>query len=296
MEIDIAVDLMGFTEGARPAIFAARPAPVQVSYLGFAGTTGADMDYLIADAIVAPEPEHRHYAEKIVTLPGTFMPADSTREIAARPMMRAEEGLPDDAFVFCCFNAPYKINPEVFAVWMRLLTAIPNGVLWLGQIGAPAQRNLLREAQAQGVPGGRVIFAARRDLPAEHLARLRLADLFLDTLPYNAHATASDALWAGLPVLTCRGETFAGRIAASLLAACGLSELIAGNLQEYENLALELAHAPHRLAALKAKLARARTSALFDTARYARNLERAYLVMRERRRRGEGPMAFAIPD
>lgn len=297
MEIDIAVDLMGFTEGARPGIFAARPAPVQVGYLGFPGTTGSDyLDYLIADDVVVPESDSPHYSESIVTLPGTFMPADAGRAISPRVITRAEEALPEDAFVFCCFNAPYKINPQMFALWTRLLASIPNSVLWLGQIDAAAERNLRREAQAHGVPGGRLIFAARRNSPAEHLARLRLADLFLDTLPYNAHATASDALWAGVPVLTCRGQSFAGRVGASLLAACGLSELVAGNLGDYERLASELARAPVRLAKLKAKLAAARTSPLFDTAGYTHRLEQAFVTLWERAQRGEAPIGFKIPD
>ena len=297
METDIAVDLMGFTESARPAIFAARPAPVQVSYLGFAGTTGSGhLDYLIADAVVAPATEHLHYSEKIVTLPGTFMPADATRAISKRGVARAEEGLPEDAFVFCCFNAPYKINSEIFAVWMRLLIRTPQAVLWLGQINAAAQRNLVRAAQGHGVSADRLIFAAPRPDPAEHLARLGLADLFLDTLPYNAHATSSDALWAGLPVLTCRGDAFAGRVAASMLKAAGLPELIAASVEEYEARASELARNPGLLAALKAKLAQARTSALFDTAAYTRRLERAYVTMWQKSQCGQPPTAFEVPD
>ena len=297
MEIDITIDLMGFTEGARAAIFASRPAPVQVSYLGFPGTTGTDyMDYLIADAVVAPEAEHKYYSEKIVTLPGTFMPADSTRSIGTQPVSRAEEGLPEDAFVFCCFNAPYKINPDIFALWMRLLTDTQNSILWLGQINLSAQRSLLREAEAQGVRSDRLVFAARRESPAEHLARLRLADLFLDTLPYNAHATASDALWAGLPIVTCRGHSFAGRVATSMLESAGLSELVTGSLQAYETLAMELAHAPDRLRDLKARLAQAKSSQLFDTARHVRNLEHAYRVMWEQSRCGALPAGFTVPD
>jgi DMSO/TMAO reductase YedYZ heme-binding membrane subunit len=297
METDIVVDLVGFTEGARPAIFAARPAPAQVAYLGFPGTTGTDyMDYLVADAVIVPETEHRHFSEKIVTLPGTFMPADAARAISPRPVTRTEEGLPEDGFVFCCFNAPYKIDRQIFAIWMRLVLATPKSVLWLGQINASAQRNLLREAEARGVSSQRLIFATRRENPAEHLARLRVADLFLDTLPYNAHATASDALWAGLPVLTCHGGTFAGRVAASMLAACGLPELIAASLTEYESLASQLARAPRRLALVKAKLAQRGTSGLFDTAHYTRNLERAYVAMCERSRQGQPPASFVVPD
>ncbi len=297
IETDIAVDLMGFTEGARPAILALRPAPVQVNYLGFPGTMGSGCwDYIIADGVVLPDDKHRHYAEKAATLPGAFMPADGARAISAQAVTRAEEGLPQGAFVFCCFNAPYKITPEIFAIWMRLLSATPGSVLWLGQIDAAAQCNLLREAEGQGVPRSRIVFAGRRQSPAEHLARLALADLFLDTVPYNAHATASDSLWAGLPVLTCRGGTFAGRVAASLLQAGGLSELIADSLAEYESRALQLACDPNRLGTLKAKVIAARTSALFDTVRYTANLENAYISMWERSRLGLGPAAFTVPD
>ena len=297
METDIVVDLMAFTEGARPAIFAARPAPVQVGYLGFPGTTGSDyMDYLIADAIVAPQTEHRFYSEKIVTLPGTFMPADATRAISSRRPSRAEEGLPEDGFVLCCFNAPYKISPEIFAAWIRILTETPSSVLWLGQIDAAAGRNLLSVAKAHGLSSDRLIFAARRADPAEHLARLSLADLFLDTLPYNAHATASDALWAGVPVLTCYGDAFAGRVAASMLSAGGLSELVTNSLEEYEATAIDLARNPDGLAALRAKLAQARRSPLFDTGTYTRHLENAFTVMWQRAKDGLPAAAFSAPS
>ena len=297
MEVDIAVDMMGFTDGCRPGILAQRPVPVQVNYLGYPGTMGADhMDYLIADATIVPEDEYRHYAEKIVSLPDTFMPADPTRKIADHPITRSQEGLPDGAFVFCCFNASYKISPQIFDIWMRLLARVEASVLWLGRTGSVARANLKREAEARGIAGGRLVFAEYRESQADHLARLRLADLFLDTLPYNAHATASDALLTGLPVLTCRGTGFAGRVGASLLQAIGLPELIAASVEDYEALALELARNPQKLLAVKAKIARNRpTFPLFDTARFTKNLEAAYSVMVDRQRGGLPPAAFKVP-
>jgi protein O-GlcNAc transferase len=296
MDVDIAVDLTGFTDGCRPGILAQRPAPVQVNFLGFPGTMGADyLDYLIADEVTVPQSEYRHYAEKIVTLPDTFMPADSTRQISTGVLTRAEEGLPDDAFIFCCFNPGYKIAPQMFDIWMRLLTRVERSVLWLGRINPGAHGNLKHEAQARGVAAERLVFAEYRESAAAHLARLRLADLFLDTLPYSAHATASDALWAGLPVLTCRGTGFAGRVGASLLHALGVPELIAESLQDYEALALNFARDPQAWLALKAKIARNRvTHPLFDTARFTRNLETAYGAMVERQRRGLPPAGFTV--
>jgi predicted O-linked N-acetylglucosamine transferase (SPINDLY family) len=295
-EVDIAVDLMGFTEGCRPAIFAARPAPVQVSFLGFPGTLGAPwMDYLIADASVVPADQQAHYAENIVTLPDAFMPADSAHDANAHAMTRAGEGLPETGFVFCSFNAGYKITPAMFAIWMRLLARTEGSVLWIGQANAPAQRNLQREAEARGVDSGRLVFAPYRQARADHLARLALADLFLDTVPYNAHATAIDALGMGLPVLTCQGKAFAGRVGASLLHALGVPELIAASLEEYETLALNLAREPAALLALKARLSRNRTiSPLFDIDRFTRHLEAAYVAIWERQHRGLPPAAFAV--
>jgi predicted O-linked N-acetylglucosamine transferase (SPINDLY family) len=296
MDVDVAVDMMGFTDGCRPGILAQRPAPVQVNFLGYPGTMGADtMDYLIADATIVPEEEYRHYAEKIVSLPDTFMPADSTRKIGARPLTRREENLPDGAFVFCCFNASYKIAPQMFDIWMRLLARVEKSVLWLGRTGATARANLKREAEARGIAADRLVFAEYRESAADHLARLGLADLFLDTLPYNAHATASDALWAGLPVLTCRGEGFAGRVGASLLQAIGVPELIAASLEDYEALAMEIARNPEKLAAAKAKIARHRLAfPLFNTARFTRNLEAAYTAMVERQRHSLPPAAVKV--
>jgi predicted O-linked N-acetylglucosamine transferase (SPINDLY family) len=298
MEVDIAVDMMGFTEGCRPGILAQRPAPIQVNFLGFPGTMGAPyMDYVIGDEVVIQERAHPFYREKVVTLPHSFMPSDSTREIAARVFSRLEEGLPEDGFVFCCFNASYKINPRIFDVWMRLLTKVPGSVLWLGQANAEAQRHLRDEAQRRGVPAERLVFARFVDSAAEHLSRLGLAGLFLDTMPYNAHATANDALWAGVPVLTCAGESFAGRVAASLLHAVGLAELVTDSLQAYEDRASELARNPDALACAKEKLARNRAVApLFDTARYVRHLESAYAEMWRRSQHGLPADNFVVPD
>jgi predicted O-linked N-acetylglucosamine transferase (SPINDLY family) len=298
IETDIAVDLMGFTEGCRPGIFAHRPAPVQVNYLGFPGTMGADfMDYLIADEIVVPTHQHRHYTENVVTLPDSFMPMDSTRPIGSRVFTRTELGLPADGFVFCSFNASYKITPPMFDSWMRLLENVEGSVLWLGQANDAARRNLRLEAEARGIAGNRLVFASYLPSAADHLARLKLADLFLDTLPYNAHATAADALWAGLPVLTCLGERFAGRVAASLLHAVGLAELVTDSLDAYEAKARQLARDPAALGAIKATLQRNRAShGLFDTIRFTRNLERAYLTIWERRQRGLPAQSFAVSE
>jgi predicted O-linked N-acetylglucosamine transferase (SPINDLY family) len=296
MEIDIAVDLMGFTENSRPGIFAHRAAPVQVTYLGYPGTRGADyLDYLIADAIVAPPEQAAHYAEKLVHLPHSYLPADDCRAIGERVPSRIEAGLPAEGFVFCCFNNVYKITPSIFGIWMRLLREVEKSVLWLSQADASAVRNLKREAEARGVAPDRLVFANFVKSDAEHLARLKLADLFLDTLPYNAHATASDALWAGVPVLTAPGVGFPGRVAASLLRALGMDELIAPSLDPYAALALQLARDPAALGRIKMKLAQHRTThPLFDTVRFTRDLERAYVAMWERAQRGLPPESFAV--
>ena len=294
-EIDIAVDLKGYSKDSRPGIFARRAAPVQVNYLGYPGTTGADyMDYMIGDAEVIPEGHEAYYSERVVRLPDSYQVNDTKRMIADHTPTRAEAGLPESGFVFCCFNNNYKITPEIFDVWMRLLKAVPGSVLWLLEDNAAASRNLRREAQARGVDEGRLVFAGRV-LPPAHLARQRLADLFLDTLPCNAHTTASDALWAGLPLLTCRGNAFAGRVAASLLRAVGLPELITDDLGAYEALALKLATTPGELAALKAKLSQNRlTHLLFDIDRYRRHLESAYMTMVEQQRQGKPPRGFSV--
>jgi len=295
MEIDIAVDLKGHTQDARPGVLALRPAPVQVNYLGHPGTMGADyIDYLIADEIVIPREARGNYQEQVVYLPGSYQANDAQRHIADRTPSRAEEGLPVDGFVFCSFNSCYKITPEIFAIWMRLLRDVQGSCLWLFQDNLDAARNLKREAKASGVDASRVIFAARKPL-AEHLARQKLADLFLDTLPCNAHTTASDALWVGLPVLTCKGTTFAGRVAASLVSAVGLSDLIVSSLDEYETLARRIASDKTMLKELKAKLARnSVTSSLFDAPKITRNLERAFENMIDRCRRGLAPASFWV--
>lgn len=295
LEIDIAVDLKGYTSEARPAVFAFRPAPVQVNYLGFPGTMGAPfMDYLLADPIVVPEAHKPFYSEQIVWLHDTYQANDRTREISDAPIDRAIAGLPPSGFVFCCFNNSYKIQPRVFDVWMRLLQAVEGSVLWLLADNSTATSNLKREASARGIDPERLVFAPRCPLP-EHLARHRLADLFLDTLPYNAHTTASDALWMGLPVVTCKGTTFAGRVAASVLYAAGLPELATESLQDYEALAQRLAHEPTALARLKSRLADERaTMKLFDAARFTRHLEAAYATMQERQLRGLKPEGFTV--
>lgn len=296
MEIDILVDLKGYTQDSRPGILAQRPAPLQVSYLGFPGTMGADdIDYIIADRTVIPPQHVPYYSERIAYLPDTYQANDAKRRISANALARRDFGLPEAGFVFCCFNNNFKIMPKMFAIWMRLLKAFDGSVLWLLEDNAAASRNLRREAVAQGVAPERLIFAQRVNLDV-HLARHRLADLFLDTLPYNAHTSASDALWAGLPIVTCLGESFAGRVATSLLRAAGLPELITESLADYEALALHLARDPAKLSALKAKLAHTRTICpLFDTVRFTRNLEAAYRVMLERGRQRLPPASFELP-
>ena len=298
LEVDIAVDLNGHTEGARPSVFAWRTAPVQVNYLGFAATLGTSAwDYVIADRFVIPDADHAHYAEKVVYLPDCFMVNDRGRKISEQTPSRAEAGLPAQGFVFCCFNNSFKITPDIFDVWMRLLRSVEGSALWLSAANASAVANLQREAERRGIAADRLVFAPRVPLNEDHLARLRLADLFVDTLYYNAHATAADALWAGVPVLTCPGATFASRVAGSLLNAVGLPELMTGSLTEYEGLALGLARDSARLAALRQKLARNRdVCRLFDTDRFARNIEAAYTKMWERAQGGEPPRGFAVGD
>jgi predicted O-linked N-acetylglucosamine transferase (SPINDLY family) len=297
MQVDIAVDLQGFTLGTRAGIFAQRAAPIQVNYLGFAATMGAEyIDYIIADPVVIPAEAEGDYAEHVVRLPNCFLPYDNQQLIAADTPSRAEAGLPPEGFVFCAFNNQYKITPSMFDVWMRLLRETPGSVLWLRAAGAAVIANLRREAAARGIAAERLVFAPRVAAMEDHLARHRLADLFLDTAPYNAHATAINALWAGLPVLTYQGTTFAGRVGASLLRAVGLPELIADTLQEYEHLALTLANAPQSLAGIRARLADTRrTQPLFDTDRFCRNLEVAFVGMFERHRGGEPPANITIP-
>jgi protein O-GlcNAc transferase len=294
-KIDIAVDLMGYTGECRSWILTHRPAPVQVNFLGFAGTMGAEhIDYIVADKWVIPEDMQIHYAERIAYLPHCYLPGDGARRVSAPPS-RAQAGLPEKGFVFASFNNAYKFAPAMFDVWMRLLNLVPDSVLWLPRSEPETMANLKREAQARGVAGKRLYFAPLVPAPEDHLARMSLADLFLDTLPYNAHSTALDALLAGVPVLTAPGNGFQGRVAASLVSAAGLPELIAPDLTGYERMALEFARAPDALAALRDKLSRARKSApLFDTGKFTRDLESAFLLMWERFERGEAPAAFAV--
>jgi protein O-GlcNAc transferase len=277
LEVDVLVDLNGHTQGDSFDILSYRPAPVQASWLGYAGTTAAPfIDYVLADRTVAPDPSA--YTEKLAYLPNCFFPLDTSRKLGKLPS-RAEAGLPQEAFVFCSFNNNWKLTEPVFAIWMRLLAAVPQSVLWLKQADGKAKVNLLAAAKARGIQADRLIFAPPAPLDV-HLARHQLADLFLDTLPYNAHATACDALWAGLPVLTRRGAAYAGRVAASLLTAAGLPELITETAEDYESLALALTRDPARLRALREKLAANRATApLFDTPRQARDMEAAYRQM-----------------
>jgi predicted O-linked N-acetylglucosamine transferase (SPINDLY family) len=294
MQIDIAVDLGGYTDRARPEVLAYRPAPVTVSYLGYPGTLGtAFIDYIMADGRTIPPEDDRYYAEKVVRLPGCFMPRDATTCAAPAVPARAEERLPQQGFVFADFNKTDKITPEVFDLWMGILKAVPQSVLWLNVQNATARRHLRAEAQSRQVDPERLVFAERTAQRADHLARLALADLFLDTLPYNAHATASDFLCQGVPVLTCAGRTFASRVSASLLEAAGVPELVAPSLTEYEAAALELVRDRPKLAALRDRLVRARDAR--DSRVLARNIETAYFTMWERRLRGLPPESFTVP-
>jgi predicted O-linked N-acetylglucosamine transferase (SPINDLY family)/SAM-dependent methyltransferase len=293
--IDILIDLKGYTNNARTEILACRPAPIQVNYLGYPGPMGADfIDYVIADDFILPMDQQPFYDEKIVHLPGCYQPNDTQRPIAPDFPSRAECGLPETGVVFACFNNSYKITPDVFACWMRTLQAVPGSVLWLLEANALVRENLQRKAVASGVDPARLIFAPKMNLP-EHLARHSNADLFLDTLPVNAHTTASDALWAGLPVLTCAGESFVARVCGSLLKAVGLDELITYSLEQYEHTAIVLARNPDSLAALRRRLINSKATApLFDIARYKTGLEAALEHMAELRERGQSPRSFSV--
>lgn len=292
MEIDIAVDLSGYTADSRTEIFARRAAPIQVNYLGYPGTMGAKfMDYILADRHVIPEHSRVFYSEKVAYLPDAYLPTDDNVKISERVPTRTEYGLPETGTVFCSFNHNYKISPPMFNIWMNLLRHLPGSVLWLMYRDDMSQHKLRHEAAARGVDPYRLVFAARIPLIEDHLARYRLADLFLDTHPYNAHTTAADALRAGLPVLTCPGDTFASRVAASLLHAIGLPELITHSHAEYQALALELATNPERLAAIKQRLAANRaTHPLLDTALFTRNIEEIFTRMQARNQ------ASLLPD
>lgn len=290
LEIDIAVDLTGLTQHNRPEIFMHRAAPIQINYLGYPGTVAYEaMDYLMADRVVIPPEHQQNYLEKIIYLPDTYQANDSKREIADHSFTRQDFGLPEDSFVFCCFNNLYKITPKSFDSWMRILDRVEGSVLWMLDGNAIAVNNLKKEALKRGIDSSRLVFAPRAQL-SEHLARHRLADLFIDSLPYGAHTTASDALWAGLPVLTCLGNTFVGRVAASLLHAIEMPELVAQNMEDFENMAVKLALNPGRLRLLKEKLHKNRlTTALFNTQLFARNVENAYIKAMERYRLGLAP-------
>jgi len=292
--IDILVDLTGHTDLARLEIAALRPAPIQATWLGYPGTLGADfIDYAIVDPVIVPAAEQQFFSERLVHLPDCYQANDRRREVAERTPTRAECGLPETGTVFCCFNNSYKLTPAVFEVWMDLLQRLPASVLWLLGSGAVVE-NLRRAAERHGIDPNRLIFAPKLPL-AEHLARQRQADLFLDTLPYNAHTTASDALWVGLPVLTRAGNTFAGRVAASLLKAIGVEELITHSLEEYRALALHLAENPAILKDLRNRIIANRDSApLFDTPRFARNIETAYTRMWEIHQAGEAPRPIVV--
>jgi len=295
LEIDIAIDLAGFTGSSRSGLFAWRAAPVQVSYLGYPGTMGAHyIDYLIADRQLIPEQAQAHYAEKIVYLP-SFQVNDSKRSIANKVFTREELGLPQCGFVFCCFNNSYKISPSTFDGWMRILKQVDASVLMLFADNEVTRGNLRREASRRGVSANRFAFCKKLPLP-EHLARYRTTDLFLDTLPYNAGTTASDALWAGVPVLTCTGEAFASRMASSLLTAIELPELITTSQADYEALAIELATNPERFQAIKNKLERNRlTTPLFDTQLFTRHIEDAYTQMYEKYHADLPPDHISVP-
>ena len=286
--VDILIDLNGYTKGCRTEILALRPAPIQVNYLGYPGTMGASfIDYILTDPFLTPPDQQPFFVEEFAYLPDCHQVNPRQRSVAAATGVpvtpaRLECNLPEDAFVFCCFNSPYKFTPAMFDLWMRLLKEIPESVLWLSEANRWMGANLRREAAAREVDADRLVFAPKLPSLTDHLARQRLADLFLDTLPYNAHSTAGDALWAGLPVLTCAGQTYASRVAGSLLTAIGLPELITFSLEEYERRALHLARYPEELAALREKLCINRnTFPLFDTPRFTRHLEAAYFQMWE---------------
>ena len=293
--IDIAVDLMGYTRGERLGILARRPAPIAVNYIGYPGTLCLPfIDYIVGDATLMPPELAPHYSEAIVRLPRCYLPTDRQRPIALPPPRQAL-GLPPDAFVFCAFSGNYKISPDIFAIWLRLLAAVPGSVLWLVKGSEDASANLRAQAQQAGIDPARLVFAERTRFD-QYLARYTLADLFLDTLPYNALATASDALWAGLPVLTCTGQTYVGRGATSIVRAAGLPELATSTLAEYEALALRLATRPAELAALRLRLQQSRAACpLHDTPAYTRHLEAAYTRMAQRWQSGQPPQSFDVP-
>ncbi len=289
-EIDILVNLNGYFGRPRQGVFALKPSPISINYLGFPGTIGAAyIDYLIADEIVIPKQSIEFYSEKIIYLPFTYQANDDKKKISQQIFRRADFGLPEDDFIFCCFNNHYKITPKIFSVWMEILKNIPASSLWIIGDNDEAKKNLIKEAVKSGINPSRLVFAGRTNA-SEHIRRHKLADLFLDTLPYNAHTTASDALWAGLPLLTLKGDTFPGRVGASLLNTIGLPELITYSLEEYRDVAINLANNPNRLAAIKAKLAKNRlTTPLFNTRLFTKYIECAYQAAYDRYRAGLAP-------
>ena len=297
LSIDIGVDLKGFTQDARTGIFAKRAAPIQVSFLGYPGTIGADyIDYLVADDVLITDQCRGYYSEQIAYLPNCYQPNCRSKEISKKSLTRSDCGLPENVIVFCSFNNNYKITPSVFSSWMNVLKAVDSSVLWLLAMNPVAENNLRKRALSSGVDHCRLIFANSVDV-AEHLNRMRLADIMLDTFPYGAHTTCSDALRVGLPVVTMIGESFASRVASSLLSCVGVPELITNSLQEYEELAIRLAINPSVLDDIQERLNRSlQTSPLFDAERFARNLESLFVQMVERHRRGESPCHLRVDN
>ncbi|MDC1411073.1 tetratricopeptide repeat protein [Amylibacter sp.] len=295
--IDIAIDLNGYTQNARTGIFAYRAAPIQINYLGFPGTMGANfIDYIIADQNLIPPSNQKYYFEKQLYLPNTYMPTDNGRKFSKHSILRNNMGLPDSAFVFCCFNNNYKISPNEFDIWMRLLTKVENSVLWLRKSNQLSDKNIIKEAQKRNIDSSRLVFTDRVSID-DHLSRYKLADLFIDTFAFNAHTTASEALWAGLPVVTKLGKGFAARVAGSLLNAVGLPELITHNEEAYEALILELATKPKKLSAIKKKLEANRLSTpLFNTEQYTKHLENGYLQAYQRHFDGEKPDTIIVHE
>ena len=291
MEIDIAIDLGGHTEGARTGVFSYRAAPIQVNYLGYPGTMGSGyMDYIIADRIVIPKSSLSYYAEKIAYLPDTYMVDDSKRKIGEKKFSKESFGLPSNGFIFCSFNNSYKFNQKLLGRWAKIILNVPDSVLWISENNQSFRNNILTEFQNMGIGAKRIIFAKRLEFESDHLARYQLADLFLDTSPYNAHTTAIDALRAGLPIVTLLGEAFPGRVAASILNAVGLQSLITRAWDEYESLAIKLATHPKELKELKTQLqTNISTKPLFNTTLFTQNIEAAYLKMYQRYQMGLSP-------
>ena len=295
-QLDIAIDLNGYIDGGRPSIFKARVARVQVNYYGYPGTMGANfMDYIVGDRFVIPPGNEIHYQEKIIFLPGSYQPNDDQRPIAEPSGSRSEHGLPEEAFVYCSFNKPYKITPPVFEAWMKVLSAVPHAVLWLQAVDETVIRNLRTAAAKRGIAADRLVFAGRVPTTADHLARYRLADLFLDTLPYTAHTTANDALWAGLPVLGLSGQTFSARVSESLLATLGLTDLVMRSLEDYQTTAIELARSPDRLAEIRQRLESVKqSSSLYKPRQITQWLEAGLKQACARQSRGEAPEHITI--